>query len=117
MGTRSFIAVKEGDQFKGVYCHWDGYPEGVGATLAKHYINEAQAFELINKGDMSSLGPTLNECEFYTDRGEKLNISTLATESQVASKAKGCGCEYVYILKDGAWVCTALYEDYNNDEN
>ncbi len=33
MSTRSAIARVNGDGFKGVYHHWDGYPTGLGATL------------------------------------------------------------------------------------
>lgn len=28
MGTRSIVAARIGDQIRGVYVHWDGYPEG-----------------------------------------------------------------------------------------
>ena len=30
MATRSAIGIKHGDRVKGVYCHWDGYPEQIG---------------------------------------------------------------------------------------
>lgn len=34
MGTRSIIAIPEGKTgFRGRYCHWDGYPAGVGHAL------------------------------------------------------------------------------------
>ena len=33
MGTRSIIAVPHGDGWRGRYCHWDGYPQGVGVNL------------------------------------------------------------------------------------
>lgn len=33
MGTRSIIAIPEGDGWRGRYCHWDGYPHGVGRAL------------------------------------------------------------------------------------
>lgn len=34
MGTRSIIAIPEGKTgFRGRYCHWDGYPGGVGHAL------------------------------------------------------------------------------------
>ena len=35
MGTRSVIAVKTDTGWKGRYCHWDGYPSGVGANLLR----------------------------------------------------------------------------------
>jgi hypothetical protein len=33
MGTRSVIAIPEGDGWKGRYCHWDGYPSHQAAIL------------------------------------------------------------------------------------
>lgn len=33
MGTRSIIARPTPDGFAGRYCHWDGYPEGVGKEI------------------------------------------------------------------------------------
>ena len=35
MGTRSVVAAQFGDEIKGVYVHWDGYPEGVGKALVE----------------------------------------------------------------------------------
>ncbi|WP_299548704.1 hypothetical protein [uncultured Helicobacter sp.] len=59
MATRSYIFVSEGksftDQVKGIYCHWDGYVEGVGKTLKEHYNTDELANALINLGDISSL--------------------------------------------------------------
>jgi len=109
MGTRSFIAIKDNDTIKGVYCHWDGYPEGVGAVLNEHYNDAERAKELISKGDMSSLAPTLDASVFYTSRGEPLKVSTLVSEEQLTIKAKGCGSEYLYLFKDNKWECTSLY--------
>ncbi|MBX3081735.1 MAG: hypothetical protein KF716_08865 [Anaerolineae bacterium] len=38
MSTRSVIARwTQGDNWQGVYCHSDGYPSGVGATLWRIY--------------------------------------------------------------------------------
>lgn len=57
MGTRSNIIVFCSDgKFKRIYCHWDGYLSGVGATLAMHWNNQNKAEALINLGDLSSLG-------------------------------------------------------------
>jgi catechol 2,3-dioxygenase-like lactoylglutathione lyase family enzyme len=33
MGTRSVVAVRHGDSWRGRYVHWDGYPSGVGQAL------------------------------------------------------------------------------------
>lgn len=33
MGTRSVLAIPQGDGWKGRYCHWDGYPSWNGLRL------------------------------------------------------------------------------------
>ena len=43
-----------------VYCHWDGYPTGVGATLKQSYKERSKVLELIRHGDISTLQPAIN---------------------------------------------------------
>jgi hypothetical protein len=59
MGTRSRIGIEgEDGTVTSVYCHWDGYPEGVGAELLAHYNSAERAVELMKHGDLSSInGP------------------------------------------------------------
>jgi len=104
MATRSYIAIKEEDNsYQGIYCHWDGYPSGVGATLAEHYKLQDKVKVLISKGSLSSLGPTLKESEFYTDRGEDLRVNTFSDSDELKVYAKESWCEYLYIFEDGKW--------------
>jgi hypothetical protein len=83
MGTRSTIALEFADgTVQQVYCHWDGYLAHNGKILAGHYINPFKLRELIDLGDMSSLGERIGtqhafdkapegECTFYKrDRNE-----------------------------------------------
>lgn len=57
MSTRCMIGVEMGDStIKAIYCHYDGYPEGVGKTLQKHYADPDKAARLVEMGDLSVLG-------------------------------------------------------------
>ena len=57
MGTRSTIALEYADGTVGqVYCHWDGYLENNGMILYKHYQDPFKVRELLDLGDISSLG-------------------------------------------------------------
>lgn len=38
-----------------IYCHWNGYPDGVGASLQSSYNSYEEALALILGGDLSSL--------------------------------------------------------------
>ena len=56
MSTRSRIAIqKEGGEVVSIYCHFDGYIEGVGRTLKAHYNDKDKALNLIEGGDISVL--------------------------------------------------------------
>lgn len=104
MGTRSMISVKNEDgTYDGVYCHYDGYPKGVGNTLNEHYISSDIVKELISFGGMSCLKPKIEECEFYIKRGEELCNYKALTFVGLCEKSKDIGCEYLYIFADGKW--------------
>ena len=65
MSTRSTIALEFADgSVSQVYCHFDGYLDGVGDDLVRGYSDPFELRELIDGGDMSCIG------EPYTDRGE-----------------------------------------------
>jgi hypothetical protein len=59
MSTRSRIGILNDDRsVTSIYCHFDGYPSGVGAILVAHYHDTVKVRELISLGDISSLGAT-----------------------------------------------------------
>jgi hypothetical protein len=132
MGTRSRIGVMHGDKVKSIYCHWDGYLEGVGDTLLKHY-DSAKANHIVALGDMSSLQASIGEkhafskhdvpgiehrvhndewCTFYgRDRGEKgTEHKVNHTFAEFLEQCDLCGAEYYYIMKDGVWYCGDTYD-------
>jgi hypothetical protein len=104
MATRSVIAVKnENESFDAIYCHFDGYPEGVGQTLKDNYNSEELARSLIAKGSLSTLEKDLESSSFYTSRGEKLQKYN---EESFKDLKKLCGDlwgEYLYVFQDGKW--------------
>ena len=57
MATRSTIALEFADGTVGqVYCHWDGYLSNNGKILLNSYTDPFKLRELIDHGDISSLG-------------------------------------------------------------
>ena len=57
MGTRSTIALEFADgTVQQVYCHWDGYLSNNGRILQEHYTDPFKLRDLIEQGDLSSLG-------------------------------------------------------------
>jgi len=121
MATRSFIAKKTKTGYKGIYCHHDGYPSGVGATLKMHYTNPKKVDQLLKLGDISSLRRypgekhdfdmdlDLLEVRGWTtaygrDRGEKgTRAKTVKTFDALERLADRMGTEYLYVFTDGKW--------------
>ncbi len=119
MATRSTIAkVNEDGSVIGVYCHWDGYLDGVGETLKEVFNTQELVDELINLGQISSLSgkkrlkPNADEVHsfdkqledvvvaYHRDRGEDLCIYEADSIKEFEKKFKE---EYSYYFIDGKW--------------
>ena len=75
MATRSTIAmVLPNGTIQSVYCHWDGYLEGVGQTLAENY-NKRKTIQLLANGDVSSLGDFVGHKHDF-NRASKVKSTT-----------------------------------------
>lgn len=105
MATRSFIAVKTDDTIKASYCHWDGYPEYNGKILNENYTKD-DALKLLEFGQISSLGETIDSCVFYhRDRGEELSTHSFNSIKNLTELADDYGAEYVYLFDKEWLVC------------
>ena len=116
MSTRSAIIRKTDSGYAGIYCHFDGYLEGVGATLRDHYSDPGKVARLIALGDISSLGQRVEPIgphsysdsevgttvAYMRDRGEEgCEARTGATATKVAGQIGHNG--YVYVFDGGVW--------------
>ena len=110
MGTRSRVAVMHGDVCKSVYCHYDGYLDYAGRILLEHYDSTA-ANALVARGDNSGVKETIDEMNFYSDRGET-DVSWQVAHSfeEFLEQVESCGGEYYYVIKDGVWYAGCVYE-------
>jgi hypothetical protein len=117
MATRCRIAVaRPGGAFESIYCHWDGYPSGVGRVLLDHYTDPDKVEALIALGDLSSLGEALGDrhdfgspghpewCEAYgRDRGEVETHAISSTDLRaLQALTQQCGGEYLYVFDSQA---------------
>lgn len=90
MSTNATIRIKRKNGTEtGIYCHWDGYIEGVGVTLQLAYNTADKVEKLLALGDLSSLryytdpkdgaehnfdNPQSNVCvAYHRDRGEEFH--------------------------------------------
>jgi hypothetical protein len=137
MATRSTIALEFADgTVQQVYCHWDGYLSNNGVLLQNNYSDPFVLRELIDLGDVSSLGKVVgtkhdfsrldtqmpeDEYErlygdmttFYgRDRGEKgTDPKKFADFADYVENF--CHEEYAYILRtDGVWYVKQYSKDF-----
>jgi hypothetical protein len=110
MGTRSRVGVMHGTVCKSVYCHYDGYLDYTGRILLAHYDSTA-ANALIARGDNSGVKETLEDMNFYSDRGED-NVSwqVAHTFDEFLEQVNNCGGEYYYVMRDGVWYAGCVYD-------
>jgi hypothetical protein len=136
MGTRSLIAVVHGNNYKTVYCHWDGYLSYNGRILQEHY-DSPKANNLVALGNISSLGPELGEkhpfskfdtdmpdAEFENKYGnmttfygrdreeEGQEFVTHTSKEKLVEHFNKSWCEFAYIMQDGVW-----YVMFQGDDN
>ena len=118
MATRSRIGLMlEDGTIKHSYCHWDGYPDGVGRTLVEHFNNVEKIKELLSYGDMSYLtsiihpegehsfnNPEKGVILFYMrDRGETgVESVTTSMDEYLSIKYSSC-IDYLYVFSGGQW--------------
>ena len=118
MATRCRIGLMlEDGTVKHSYCHYDGYPEGVGSTLVQHYNTEDKVKELVSFGDMSYLAseihpegehnfekPEQGVTVFYNrDRGETdVDAKTTSMDEYLSIKYSSC-IDYLYVFIGSNW--------------
>ena len=126
MSTRSFICKSlPNNTIVGVYCHYDGYPKGVGETLANHYTTTHRVDELLSLGKISILAPLLRPAPreahtfdnpaknvtvaYHRDRGEAMCTTTFPPIHELVEDVTNqLGVEFVYIWDSNEWVTMDL---------
>ena len=126
MGTRSYIGRQYSDgSARAVYCHWDGYPSHNGRILQEHYTETEKVQQLIDLGDLSSLGPVIGEkhdfdnspkgqCNFYgRDRGEEGGEADhYSSEVEFLESAQESWAQWVYLFTpEGKWLVKSIYDN------
>lgn len=108
MGTRSRIGIEdmETGTVTSTYCHWDGYPSGVGQTLLDHYQDREKVEALVALGYASSLAPTVEETAAEAANKGKPEVHENA-EGLYQSATDGWE-EYAYLYRQGVWFVAEI---------
>jgi len=135
MSTRSLIARKTETGWEGIYHHWDGYPEALGATLFElfngHFDQDAKtmlAFLLdehrggwstINGADFSLPAGFSNSLDMDTPHGPRCFCHGDRSEGPLdlvtEATASAMGAEYCYVIDSDTSVMTVLERKCDND--
>lgn len=132
MGTRSVVALPEDGAFRGRYCHWDGYPTGVGAALIeivkRDGLDTARRTLTADHYGWSSLDaePThelragLDDGRFADVPGYGIAYTTEQNQSSesdwITSNGGDWGTEWAYVLNErGLMVLERRWGDYAED--
>ena len=99
MATRSLIAFDNGSTISSIYCHWDGYLSGVGRQLLENYKDIDDVEELMDLGDISTLGYWVTECKKVHQTPAK-DFSSL---TNLRAYFHNSDCEYLYIFNGLGW--------------
>lgn len=126
--TKAFIGRMLDDSvIWAVYCHFDGYPRGVGDVLFKHYQDTDKLDQLIDGGSLYSLderidcpkkhtGDTpVDGCTvfYHRDRGSrKIGPYGFRDYDSFLVLSKKYCVEFVYLFCEGRWLFYALEDDY-----
>ncbi len=121
MATRSTIALEFADGTVGkVYCHWDGYLDNNGKLLLNNYSDPFKLRDLIDLGDISSLGPNIGDKhefdipfkygspEYEAESERRRNITTFYGRDRGET-----GTEAVYYKDYADYRANAQFEEYN----
>ena len=127
MGTRSTIALEYADGTVGqVYCHWDGYLEHNGMILYKHYSDPFKLRQLMDLGDLSSLGERIGtqhafdqapegECTFYKRDRKENGVSQKMFKDYDDYLSMHQFEEYDYILRNDNGVAVWFVSDHEGN--
>ena len=112
MGTPCAIGMKMADgSGKAIRCNFDGYTAGAGATLAGWYTQQEDVEKLLELGDLSELGDTIDDCvAYHRDRGEKLSPAVKFDSAEIFRRTgKTIMCaDFLYLFEDGQWSASGL---------
>lgn len=105
MATRSAIGMRTYDgNIKAVYCHWDGYLEGVGKTLLESYKDVFKVNQLLDEGNISNLKSTIKATAFYADEEDIENNIPVIFNTVQEMIEYFSNSEYFYVFEDDYWT-------------
>ena len=102
MATRSLITLDNTGVFTTIYCHWDGYLSGVGRSLLENYTDINDVEELLDLGDLSTLGYHPTECKPFAKETNEF-AKDFSSLQNLLVYFHNSDCEVLYIFNGFGW--------------
>lgn len=90
-------------EYIGIYCHWDGYTEGVGNALRNHFNDYDTILNLIVGGFCSAIGE--DGVRHYANRNGEEWKWIEPSQGTLDEVKRHIDWEYVYIFDNDKWIC------------
>lgn len=125
MSIRSLIGMEDSStgHITFIYCHNDGYFEGVGKTLVTSWTDPEKIRKLLALGDISILGNVIGRkhrfdrhhysprakkdytLAYARDRGDEgCEARTVATRQAFRKEGERYNAEFLYLSQNGKWL-------------
>ena len=106
MSTKAAIGIENNDgSILGIYCDYDGYLEGVGQILNKHYQNETTVRNLIELGNIKFLGDNIWATEYFIREHNEMNNEPQLLTNVEDFERYFYQVPYYYIWSENKWIC------------
>jgi len=110
MSTNCSVAIQNEDgSVTGIYAHWDGYLDGIGAELLQKFNTVDTVKELIMLGDCSTIVDNVEA--YHRDKGEAWESVAPTVHEDYSSFVGAMGQEYNYLFDNGVWMVSEAYAD------
>ena len=111
IGKDTTTPVEIKDQYIGIYCHWDGYPEGVGEALKEKFTDYDSVLNLIVGGWCSFI--SLDKVRHYANRKgmewDEIKPNQGKTQKEVLDNYSWLEYAYLFDEERGGWLYKKFY--------
>lgn len=100
-----------------IVVNYDGYPDDMGVDLITHYTDAEKLEALLDLGELSSLGDTLETCDAYhRDHEEPLTSAheVLGRAGYVTSAVEDGWALWTYLFTDSGWLIYSTHRGWQS---
>ena len=106
------VTIPNNATYMGVYHHWDGYIDGLGEELLKHYKSYKRVLNLLTMGDLSTI---LRDVKSYQGCNNEDCVPRFGIENTLTPE-NACREEYAYLFDGKKWWVSSLEYDEVTDK-